>query len=64
MITLMEKLNDITNVRREKVWAQAMLLACDVTSKSVTTSTEEGKSQYELLFGTDLFLIIYDLLER
>ena len=33
---------------REKLWAQLMLFACDVTNKSVTTSTDGGKSPYEL----------------
>ena len=36
-ITLMEKLDDVINVPREKLWAQAMLFECDVTNKSVTT---------------------------
>ena len=36
---------------REKLWAQAMLFACDVTNKSVTTSMDGGKSPYELWFG-------------
>ena len=36
-ITLMEELDDVINVPREKVWAQSMLFACDVTNKSVTT---------------------------
>ena len=47
----MEELDDVINVPREKLWAQAMLFACDVTSKSVTTSTDGGKSPYELWFG-------------
>ncbi|CAM9125092.1 unnamed protein product [Ascophyllum nodosum] len=38
-------------VAEQKLWAQAMLFACDVTNKSVTTSTNEGKSPYELWFG-------------
>ena len=46
----MEELDDI-NVPREKLWAQTMLFACDVTNKSVTTSTVEGKSPVELWFG-------------
>ena len=50
-IALMEELDDVTNVPREKLWAQAMLFACDVTNKSVTTSTDGGKSPYELWFG-------------
>ena len=50
-ITLMEELDDVINVPREKLWAQAMLFACDVTNKSVTTSTDGGKSPYELSFG-------------
>ena len=48
----MEELDDvINNVPREKLRAQAMLFACDVTNKSVTTSTDGGKSPYELWFG-------------
>ncbi|CAN0441784.1 unnamed protein product, partial [Ascophyllum nodosum] len=47
----MEELDDVINVPREKLWAQAILFACDVTNKSVTTSTNEGKSTYELWFG-------------
>ena len=43
-ITLMEELDDVINVPREKLGAQAMLFACDVTNKSVTTSTDGGKS--------------------
>ena len=50
-ITLVEDLDDIINVPREKLWAQAMLFACDVTNKSVTTSTDGGKSMYEPWFG-------------
>ena len=50
-IILMEKLDDVINVPREKLWAQAMLFACNVTNKSVTTSTDGGKSPYELWFG-------------
>ena len=50
-IILMEELDDVINVPREKLWAQAMLFACDVTNKSVTTSTDRGKSPYELWFG-------------
>ena len=50
-ITLMEELDDVINVPREKLLAQAMLFACDVTNKSVTTSTDRGKSPYELWFG-------------
>ena len=50
-IILMEELDDVINVPREKLWVQAMLFACDVTNKSVTTSTNEGKSPYELWFG-------------
>ena len=50
-IILMEELDDVTNVPREKLWAQAMLFACDVTNKSVTTSMDGGKSPYELWFG-------------
>ncbi|CAN0139877.1 unnamed protein product, partial [Ascophyllum nodosum] len=50
-IILVEELDDVINVPREKLWAQAMLFACDVTNKSVTTSTNKGKSPYELWFG-------------
>ena len=50
-IILMEELDGVINVPREKLWAQAMLFACDVTNKSVTTSTGGGKSPYELWFG-------------
>ena len=50
-ITLIEELDDVINVPREKLWAQAMLFACDVTSKSVTTSTDGGKSSYKLWIG-------------
>ncbi|CAN0228401.1 unnamed protein product [Ascophyllum nodosum] len=63
-IILMEELDDVINVPREKLWAQAMLFACDVTNKSVTTSTNEGKSPYELWFGKSLLHIICDRLER
>ena len=48
---LMEELDDVIDVRRKKLWAQAVLFACDVTNKSVTTSTDGGKSPYELWFG-------------
>ena len=44
---LMEELDDAINVPREKLWAQAMLFACDVTNKS----TDGGKLPYELWFG-------------
>ena len=47
----MEELNDVINVPREKLWVQAMLFACDVTNKSVTTSTDGGKSPNELWYG-------------
>ena len=47
----MKELDDVINVPREKLWAQAMLFACDVNNKSVTTSTDGGKSPYELWFG-------------
>ena len=50
-ITLMEELDDVLNVPREKLWAQAMLYACDVTNRSVMTSTDGGKSPYKLWFG-------------
>ena len=49
-ITLMEKLDDVINVPREKLWAQAMFFAWYVTNKSVTMSTDWGKSPYELWF--------------
>ena len=47
----MEELDNVINVPREKLWAQAMLFACDVTNKPVTTSTDGDKSSYELWFG-------------
>ena len=47
-IIVMEELDDVINVPREKLLAQAMLFACDVTNKSVTTSTDRGKLPYEL----------------
>ena len=50
-ITLMEDLDDVINVPREKLCARVMLFACDVTNKSVTTLTDGGKSPYELWFG-------------
>ena len=50
-IILMEELDDVINVPREKLWPQAMLFACDVTNMSVTTSTDGGKSPYKLWFG-------------
>ena len=50
-INLMEELDDVINVPREKLWTQAMLFACDVISKSVTTLADGGKSPYELWFG-------------
>ena len=50
-IILMEELDDVINVLREKLWAQAMLFACDITNKAVTTSTDGHKSPYELWFG-------------
>ena len=50
-MSLMEELDGVINAPREKLWAQAMLFACDVTNKSVTTSTERGKSPYELRLG-------------
>ena len=50
-IILMEELDNVINVLREKLWAQAMLFSCDVTNKSVITSTDAGKSPYELYFG-------------
>ncbi|CAN0389103.1 unnamed protein product [Ascophyllum nodosum] len=50
-IIRMEELDDVINVPREKLWAQAMLFALDVTNKTVTTSTDGGGSPYELWFG-------------
>ena len=50
-IILMEELDDVINVPRKKLWAQAMLFACDVTNKSVTTLTDGGKLPYELWFA-------------
>ena len=50
-ITVMEELDAVTKVPREKLWAQTMLFASDVTNISVTTSTNGGKSPYELWFG-------------
>ena len=50
-IILMEELDNVINVPREKLWAQAMLFACDDTNKSVTTLMDGGKSPYELWFG-------------
>ena len=47
----MEELDDVINVPRERLWAQAMLLACDVFKTSVTTSTDGGRSPYELWIG-------------
>ena len=47
----MEELDDIINVPRDKLWAQTMLFACDIPNKSITTSTDRGKSLYELWFG-------------
>ena len=48
----MGELDDVINVPREKLWAQAILLACDVTNKSVKTSTDGGcKSSYKVWFG-------------
>ena len=49
-VILMEELDDVINVPQEKLWAQAVLFACDVTNKSVATSTDGGKSPYELWF--------------
>ena len=46
-IILMEELDDVINEPREKLWAQAMRFACDVTNKLVTTSTDGGHSPYE-----------------
>ena len=50
-IMLIKKLDDVINVPREKLWAQEMLFACNVTNKSVTTSIDGGKSPYDLWFG-------------
>ena len=46
----MEELDSVINVPRKKLWAQAIIFACDVTNKSVTTSTDGGKMPYELWF--------------
>ena len=50
-ITLMEGLDDVINVPREKLWTQAMFFVCDVTNKSVTTLTDGAKSPYDLWLG-------------
>ena len=62
-IILMEELDDVINVPREKLWAQAMLFACDVTNKSVTTSTRVSR---RMNCGSEnpLLHIICDRLER
>ena len=60
----MEELDDVINVPREKLWVQTMLFAFDATNKSVMTSTDGGKSPYELWFGKSLLPIICDRLER
>ena len=52
-IALMNELDDVINVLQEKLWAQTLLFACNVTNESVTTSTELGKSPYELWYGAD-----------
>ena len=49
---LMEEVDDVINVPRETLWAQAMLFACDVTNKFVTTSKEREKTPHESWFGT------------
>ena len=36
-IILTEELDDVIIVPQEKLWAQAMIFACNVTNKSVTT---------------------------
>ena len=52
VITLMEELDDVINVLLEKLWAQAMLFACDITNKSVTTSTDGCKSMvWKISYG-------------
>ena len=48
----MEELDGIINVLREKVWAQAMLFARDITNKPAMTSTEGENSSYGVCFGT------------
>ena len=48
----MEEVDDVIDVPRETLWAQAMLFACDVTNKFVTTSKEREKTPYESWFGT------------
>ena len=60
----MEELDDVINVPREKVWAEAMLFACDVTNKSVTTSTDGGKCRRNYGLENSLLPIICDRLER
>ena len=46
-IALMKELGDVINVRRKKLCDQAMLFACNVTNKPVTTSTDGDKSPYD-----------------
>ena len=41
-IILIEKLDVVINVPREKLWAQTMLFACDVTNKSRPTIGGSG----------------------
>ena len=60
----MEELDDVINVPREKLWAQAMLFACDVTNKSVTTSTDGVSHRMNYGLGNSLLPIICDRLER
>lgn len=50
-IALLEDLDDVITAKRERSWARAIQFACDVTNKSVTTSTEGKKSAYELWNG-------------
>ena len=48
----MGKLDDVINVPQEKLWAHAMLFACNVTTKSTTTLAKGGKLPYKLWCGT------------
>ena len=65
-IILMEELYDVINAPREKLWAQAMLFACDGTNKSVTTSTDgvSRRMNYGLEIPYLVLPIICDRLER
>ena len=52
----MEELDDTINMPRQNMRAQEILFVCDVTNKSVTTSTKKGKLAYKLWFGTSHIL--------